>query len=132
MAMSRSDIMRRIRSRDTQPELAVRKILRELGYTGYRLHRKDIPGRPDIAFIARKKAILVNGCFWHGHDCAEGARRPKSNQAYWLPKIERNRERDAANETLLLGEGWSCLVVWDCELKDLGSLANRIAAFMRQ
>ncbi len=132
MAMSRSENMRRIRSSDTTPELVVRKALRELGYRGYRLHRKDVPGKPDVAFLGRKKAILVHGCFWHGHDCAEGLREPKSNQDYWLPKIERNRERDAVTEVRLAEAGWSYLVVWDCELKDAEALRHRLSEFMEQ
>jgi DNA mismatch endonuclease, patch repair protein len=131
MAMSRSENMRRIRSKDTSPELVVRRALRALGYTGYRLHRKDVPGKPDIAFLGRKKAVLVHGCFWHGHDCAEGIRKPKSNQDYWLPKIDRNRQRDAANEDRLTATGWSFLVIWDCELKDAEELRERLSAFMR-
>ena len=82
----RSANMRAIRSANTLPELAVRRALLENGFGGYRLHRKELPGKPDIAFLGRKKAILVNGCFWHGHDCAEGLRRPRSRQYYWLPK----------------------------------------------
>ncbi|MGB4592329.1 MAG: very short patch repair endonuclease, partial [Coriobacteriia bacterium] len=83
MAISRSENMRRIRSRDTAPELLVRKALRQLGHVGYRLHRRDLPGRPDVAFVGKQKAIFVHGCFWHGHDCAEGQRTPKSNLDYW-------------------------------------------------
>lgn len=86
MAMSRSENMRRIRSTDTAAELVVRRALRSLGYTGYRLHRRDVPGRPDVAFVGRRKAIFVHGCFWHGHDCAEGVRKPKSNQGTGFPR----------------------------------------------
>jgi DNA mismatch endonuclease (patch repair protein) len=132
MAMSRSDNMRRIRSKDTLPELVVRRLIRSLGFTGYRLHRKDIPGKPDIAFIGRKKAIMVNGCFWHGHTCKEGLRRPKSNETYWLPKIERNCERDTLNESRLTSEGWSVLTVWECEIGDLESLSRELADFLNQ
>lgn len=132
MAMSRSDNMRRIRSTDTAPELDVRRILRDLGYSGYRIHRKDVPGKPDIAFIGRKKAILVHGCFWHGHDCAEGSRKPKSNQDYWVPKIDRNRERDAANAARLTAAGWSAMIVWECELKDAEAVTKRLRAFMAE
>ncbi|MHB8761759.1 MAG: very short patch repair endonuclease [Coriobacteriia bacterium] len=132
MAMSRSDNMRRIRSRDTEPELAVRRILRSQGFTGYRLHRKDVPGKPDIVFLGRKKAILVHGCFWHGHDCAEGSRKPKSNQDYWVPKLDRNRERDVANAVRLTNAGWSAMIVWECELKDTDALARRFRVFMAE
>src|SRR5690242_17430109 len=93
-ASQRSENMRRIRGTDTGPELAVRKLCRELGLKGYRIHRKDLPGKPDIAWVSRKIAVFIHGCFWHGHDCVEGARRPKSNRSYWLPKIERNQQRD--------------------------------------
>ncbi len=130
MAMSRSENMRRIRSKNTAPELAVRRLLRSLGFMGYRLHRKDIPGKPDIAFIARKKAIMVNGCFWHGHTCKEGLRRPRSNQAYWLPKIERNRERDALNESRMKGAGWAVLTVWECEIGDEAGLSRQLRDFL--
>jgi DNA mismatch endonuclease, patch repair protein len=130
MAMSRGENMRRIRSVDTVPEMAVRRTLRQLGHTGYRLHRRDLPGKPDVVFVGRKKAILVHGCFWHGHDCAEGSRKPKSNQDYWLPKIERNRERDAVNEQRLADAGWSVLVVWECEIRDADDLARRLEALM--
>ena len=130
MAMTRSENMRRIRSKDTAPELAVRHMLRALGFTGYRLHRKDLPGRPDVAFIGRRKAIVIHGCFWHGHDCKEGLRKPRSNQDYWLPKIERNRQRDAKHLAELTQLGWDVLTVWECELRDLDALAARLAAFM--
>ena len=122
--------MRRIRGKNTGPELAVRGLLRALGFTGYRLHRKDFPGRPDVAFIGRRKAILIHGCFWHGHDCKVGRREPKSNRDYWLPKIERNRRRDAAHQVELARLGWSVLTVWECELRDLPALSARLAAFM--
>lgn len=126
----RSANMRAIRSKDTQPELIVRRALREAGYTGYRLHRKDLPGKPDIAFIGRKKAIFVHGCFWHGHDCREGFRRPQSRQDYWIPKISGNQARDAHHRARLACEGWDILVIWDCETSR-DDLAERIAAFVR-
>jgi DNA mismatch endonuclease, patch repair protein len=124
--------MRRIRAKNTSPEMVVRRLLRHIGFTGYRLHRKELPGRPDIAFMGRKKAIVVNGCFWHGHDCREGSRIPKSNQAYWLQKIEKNRIRDGANSEEMSRRGWRVLVVWECECKDLMILEERLRAFMHQ
>ena len=130
MGISRSENMRRIRGKDTRPELTVRKLLRSLGFPGYRLHRKDLPGRPDVAFVGRRKAVLIHGCFWHGHDCKVGRREPKSNRDYWLPKIERNRRRDAAHQVELARLGWSVLTVWECELRDLPALSARLAAFM--
>ena len=128
--MDRSAVMRRVKARDTGPELIVRKALRQLGYTGYRLDRKDLPGRPDIAFIGRKRAIFVHGCFWHGHDCRRGARTPKTNAAYWTAKIARNRARDAAAEEALADLGWRSLSIWECELKDQPALAARLAGFL--
>ena len=128
--MDRSAVMRRVKARDTGPELIVRKALRQLGYTGYRLDRRDLPGRPDIAFIGRKRAIFVHGCFWHGHDCRRGARTPKTNAAYWTAKIARNRARDAAAEAALADLGWRSLSIWECELKDQPALAARLAGFL--
>ena len=118
MALSRSEIMRRIRGKNTIPEIAVRRILRVLGFSGYRLHRKDLPGSPDIAFVGRRKAIFVNGCFWHGHSCKVGMRKPKSNQEYWIPKIERNILKDTLDFKGLEDVGWKVLVVWECEIID--------------
>lgn len=126
----RSENMRRIRSKHTGPELAVRRLVRSLGCTGYRLHRKDLPGKPDLAWIGRRLAILVHGCFWHGHECKEGSRRPKSNQAYWLPKIERNRTRDRENVHDLQAAGWRVLTVWECELADGPKLTKRLRRFL--
>lgn len=112
----RSENMRRIRSQDTTPELAVRKLVRSLGFTGYRIHRKDILGKPDLAWIGRKLAILVHGCFWHGHNCKEGSRKPKSRADYWISKIESNRNRDHTQQAILESLGWRLLVVWECEI----------------
>lgn len=128
-ASRRSANMRAIRSKNTKPELKVRTQLRQLGLTGYRLHRKDIPGRPDVAFIGRKKAILVHGCFWHGHDCQEGRRRPSSRQDYWVPKISSNQARDARNAEALRAAGWDVLVVWECGASCV-DLADRLRAFV--
>ena len=129
MAMSRSDNMRRIRSKDTAPELAVRRLICGLGFSGYRIHRKDLPGKPDLAWIGRKIAIFVHGCFWHGHDCAEGIRMPKSNLDYWIPKICRNRQRDAECIATLEAKGWHVLVIWECEIKDKVALSDKLTGF---
>jgi DNA mismatch endonuclease (patch repair protein) len=128
--MDRSEVMRRVKARDTGPERRVRALLREAGLTGYRLDRRDLPGRPDVAFIGRRAAIFVHGCFWHGHDCPRGARAPKANAAYWGAKIARNRARDAAAEAALAAMGWRVLTVWECGLRDAG-LSARLAAFVR-
>ena len=125
----RSENMRAIRAKHTKPELAVRHALRQAGFTGYRLHRRDLPGKPDIAFVGRKKAILVHGCFWHGHDCREGLRRPRARPEYWLPKISGNQARDARHQKDLISQGWSVLVIWECEISD-PALAQRLADFV--
>ncbi len=123
--------MRRVKARDTKPEMLVRRLLRDLGQKGYRLDRKELPGRPDIAFIGRKQAIFVHGCFWHGHGCARGARVPKTNTDYWLAKIGRNRARDVAAVTALTAIGWSSLTIWECELKDQITVSARLADFLK-
>jgi DNA mismatch endonuclease, patch repair protein len=126
----RSENMRRIKSKNTSPELAVRSLLHVMGYR-FRLHARELPGKPDIVFRRRKKAILVHGCFWHGHDagCAD-SRRPKSNRRYWNPKITGNKERDARNLAVLRKEGWQVLVVWDCQIQDTPKLRRLLERFM--
>src|SRR5271154_4762783 len=112
----RSATMRAVKSRDTGPERAVRRLLSGIA-RGYRLHRADLPGKPDIVYIRRKLAIFVHGCFWHGHDCPRGARPPKANADYWQAKIARNRARDARTLAALEAMGWRALAVYECELK---------------
>lgn len=126
----RSENMRRIRGKDTAPELAVRKLCREIGFPGYRVHRKGLPGKPDLAWIGRKLAIFVHGCFWHGHDCAEGIRKPKSNLDYWIPKIERNKQRDAESLSALRAAGWDVFVVWECEISEKANLSMKLQRFL--
>lgn len=126
----RSENMRRIKSRNTLPELKVRQTLRALGFTGYRLHRKNLPGSPDIAFIGRRKAIQIHGCFWHGHDCKEGRREPKSNIEYWRPKLARNRARDNEHIAAMTNLGWTVLTLWDCQLRDADILTSRLKLFL--
>src|SRR5215470_20195055 len=101
----RSAVMRRVKGKDTSPELKVRRLLRKLG-VGYRLHRADLPGKPDIAMPGRRLALFVHGCFWHGHDCARGSRVPKQNRDYWTTKVARNRARDARTQAELAALGW--------------------------
>ena len=120
--------MRAIPSRNTSPELAVRKILHPIA-PGYRLHRKDILGNPDIAYIGARRAIFVHGCFWHGHDCARGARVPKSNTAYWIAKIARNRARDTRHGEALRALGWRVLIIWECELREAARLKGKLRRF---
>jgi len=120
--------MRAVKGRNTGPEKVVRKLVRAIA-PGYRLHRRDVPGNPDIAFLGRKLAIFVHGCFWHGHSCTRGARLPKNNAAYWATKIERNRARDRATRAKLRKAGWRSLVVWECELRD-SKLSRRLRNFL--
>jgi DNA mismatch endonuclease (patch repair protein) len=117
----RSSVMRRVKGKDTAPEMRVRRLLTRMGLR-YRLHRQDLPGRPDIVMPGCKLAIFVHGCFWHGHDCARGARVPKANRDYWLSKVARNRARDLAHTAALQAGGWRVLTVWECALKDEAKL----------
>ena len=121
--------MRAVKSKDTTPERMVRKALRAIG-VGYRLHASDLPGRPDIIFRGRKKAIFVHGCYWHGHSCKRGARLPKSNTAYWTAKIGRNKERDQQAQSDLQKMGWSVLMLWECEIKDASALETALKRFL--
>ena len=126
----RSEIMANIRAKDTKPEMAVRRLIHSLGYR-YRLHRKDLPGQPDLVFSSRRKLVFVHGCFWHQHTC-KGAHLPKSNRSYWKPKLERNRARDAEHLKVLTSMGWKCIVVWECELKHLERVQQRLSRFLDQ
>lgn len=121
--------MSRIRSKDTQPEIAVRSILHRLGYR-FRLHRKDLPGRPDIVLPKYRKILLVQGCFWHGHECRLGS-KPKSNEGYWSAKIQANRDRDVRNIDSMVRQGWSVLQVWECEIRRLTGLPEKLEAFLK-
>ena len=123
----RSAVMRRVKGRDTAPELAVRRVLRQAG-VGYRLGGAGLPGRPDVVMKGRRIALFVHGCFWHGHDCARGARQPKANAEYWLAKIGRNRERDAHNEAALKADGWTVVTVWECDMRRPDFATNLVAS----
>ena len=112
----RSAVMRRVKGRDTAPELKVRRLLRD-GGIGYRLGGCGLPGRPDVVMKGRRIALFVHGCFWHGHDCPRGARQPRSNADYWLAKIDRNRERDGRVAAELAAAGWRVLTLWECGQK---------------
>lgn len=127
----RSRIMRAVKGQDTKPELVVRRLAHGMGYR-FRLHRKDLPGKPDLVFPRLHKVVFVHGCFWHGHDCARGSRQPKSNADYWHTKITRNRQRDAAHLVALREKGWSAAVFWECELKAPSQVARRLKGFLRQ
>ena len=125
----RSFIMSKVGQKNTKPEIILRRALHALGYR-YRLHRRDLPGTPDIVFPSRRKVILVHGCFWHGHGCRWG-QLPKSRPEYWRPKIETNQERDKKTLTALREAGWEPLVVWQCELRDPDTAIQRVEAFLR-
>lgn len=124
----RRRIMQAVHGKDTGPEWIVRRLLHGLGYR-YRLHPKDLPGKPDMIFPARRRAIFVHGCFWHAHGCRYG-KPPKSRPLYWLPKLERNKARDAEKIAQLEALGWRALVVWQCETKDLRVLTGRLLGFL--
>lgn len=125
----RSEIMRAVKGRDTKPEMIVRGLLHRMGYR-YRLHRTDLPGKPDIVFTSRKKVIFVHGCFWHGHSCKRGSRQPKSNVEYWRAKIDRNVERFASQLEELINSGWVALTLWECELGDVEYLEKVLQNFL--
>lgn len=120
--------MRAIRSKGMLPELKVRRLTHNLGYR-FRLHRKELPGKPDLVFTSRRKVIFVHGCFWHSHNC-KIAHVPKSNLEYWLPKLQRNQVRDRKNAAALRANGWKPLIVWECETRDEDVLRKRLAAFL--
>lgn len=125
----RSRIMRAVKGRDTAPEMQVRRLVFGLGYR-YRLHRKDLPGKPDLVFIGRRKVVFVHGCFWHGHDCRRGCRTPKTNVNYWRNKLARNRARDAANVAALETKDWRVLVIWECDLRRNVQITSRLRRFL--
>lgn len=127
----RSKIMRAIRAKNTKPEIAVRQILHQLGYR-FRIHPRHLPGKPDVAFTRRKKAIFIHGCFWHQHpdpNCRD-AKAPTSNTGYWAPKLARNRQRDTENEQQLRLAGWDLLILWECELQPTAELEQRLRNFL--
>lgn len=123
--------MARVRSTDTTPELTVRRLVHAMGYR-YRLHRKDLPGCPDLTFVARKKVILVHGCFWHQHQCKRGRRPPATRRSYWRRKLQRNIERDGQVRRKLKRLGWRVLIVWECALRParLTQTTRRIRRFL--
>lgn len=125
----RSANMRAVRSRNTKPEIVVRKIAHQLGYR-FRLHRTELPGTPDMAFIGKRKAIFVHGCFWHQHTGCKRATMPKSNVDFWQSKLARNVGRDDEQMRSLNANGWKALVIWECETKNKLQLANRLRNFL--
>jgi DNA mismatch endonuclease (patch repair protein) len=126
-AAQRSHIMKSVRTRNTQPEVQVRRLLHRLGLR-FRLHPRALPGRPDAVLPRHRTAVFVHGCFWHAHGCPKG-QPPRSRQDYWEPKLERNQQRDRAAIAALEASGWRTLVVWQCELKDIAALEERLQGF---
>jgi DNA mismatch endonuclease (patch repair protein) len=126
----RSANMARIRSAHTKPEMVVRRTAHRLGFR-FRLHRRDLPGKPDLVFVGRKKIIFVHGCYWHGHGCKVGGTGAKSNQSYWGPKIARNKERDGLAITALNEAGWGVLVIWECETRNPAQLVRKLLRFLK-
>ncbi|WP_243925144.1 very short patch repair endonuclease [Pseudodesulfovibrio sp. S3-i] len=129
MKTKRSSIMSSIVSKDTKPEIQVRKLLHALGYR-FRLHRKDLPGTPDIVLPRRKSVIFVHGCFWHLHPGCKRATMPKTNVEFWEKKLKGNVSRDAKAIEQLQDLGYRCLVIWECETKNLDELTDRLTAFL--
>ena len=122
--------MRAVKSKNTGPELLVRRLVHANGYR-YRLHTTALPGCPDLVFPGRKKVVFIHGCWWHGHDCVRGARIPKTNVDYWTRKVRRNRARDLASRERLLADGWGVLALWECELKNEALVLKRLLQFLR-
>ena len=125
----RSERMRRIRSVNTKPERLAGRMLREMGYL-YRAHVKCLPGKPDMVFSQRKKAIFIHGCFWHRHKGCRHSRMPRTRLSYWRPKLFANRKRDIVNHMQLRRRGWGVLVIWECELKRAGKVRGRLVRFL--
>jgi DNA mismatch endonuclease (patch repair protein) len=130
---ARSERMSRVRGKDTAPEMYVRHLIHALGFR-YRLHGKDLPGRPDLVFRSHRKVIFVHGCFWHRHKqrACKLARLPKSRLDFWLPKLNMNHMRDLKNQRKLATLGWKYLILWECELNDRAFLEKKISSFLAE
>lgn len=122
--------MRRIRSEGMKPEIAVRRLAHRLGFR-FRLHSRNLPGKPDLVFPRRRKVVFVHGCFWHQHRNCKVSRIPKSNTEYWIPKLERNKERDLEIKTALRKLHWKCLVVWECQTENIDGLSKALLRFLK-
>jgi len=121
--------MRQITKTDTSPEMVVRRLCHSMGFR-YRLHRRDLPGTPDLVFPGRGKVILVHGCWWHRHNCKLGRREPKTRRNYWIPKLEKNVSRDRRVRRQLRRDGWSVMTVWECQTRDPEKLSRRLFRFL--
>lgn len=129
-AEQRRACMRAVGGKDTAPEMRVRRLAHSMGYR-YALHAKNLPGKPDIVFVSRRKIIFVHGCFWHKHNCRHGSVSPATNSGYWNAKRERNAQRDREHVKALRKNGWHVLVIWECWTRDLSSLSKRLQGFLR-
>lgn len=129
ISQSRSANMRAVKSKNTGPEMIVRRLLFGMGYR-YRLHCSKLPGAPDLVFSARMKVIFIHGCFWHQHGCKRSLAKPKANAEFWQNKLQKNKDRDIETAIALQVAGWQSLVVWECELKDRGNLAIVLKNFL--
>ena len=127
----RSEIMSKVRNKDTRPEMIVRRLVHGLGFR-YRLHCSDLPGKPDLVFSKKRKIIFVHGCFWHRHEGCKLARMPKTRIDFWQRKLTNNKERDKENVQKLQAAGWDVLVVWECETKDIAGLTERVTGFLKK
>ncbi len=127
----RSEVMRAVKSKDTGAEMSVRRMLHGAGFR-YRLHRKELPGKPDMVFVSRRKVVFIHGCFWHQHPNCEAAKRPKSNLDYWNAKLNSNLERDIKSLAALEEQGWKAFIVWECRLRDRALLLAELKAFLHE
>jgi len=125
----RSACMAAVGSKDTGPEMRVRRLAHSMGYR-YALHSRKLPGKPDLVFVSRRKIIFVHGCFWHRHNCRHGSTSPTTNSEYWKSKRERNAGRDKTHIRALRKDGWKVLVLWECWTRDLRSLRLRLQSFL--
>ena len=125
----RSELMARVRDKHSKPERVVRRMAHRLGYR-FRLHRKDLPGTPDLVFPKSQKAILVHGCFWHRHTGCNRTTSPKTRSAYWADKFETNKRRDKIKQRRLRQLGWDILIIWECETLNIDKLAKRLSSFL--
>lgn len=131
MGITRSENMRRIRSKDTTPELFIRRLVFKMGYR-YRLHGKRLPSKPDLVFASHKKVIFIHGCFWHQHKNCKETHYPKTNVDYWLPKLRENKARDKENQTKLKKLGWAFLIIWECQINTPEKLIIQIKKFLNR
>lgn len=126
----RSEVMAKIRAKNTKPEIAIRSLLHGMGYR-FRNHASKLPGKPDVCLAKHRTVIFIHGCFWHNHCRCRDGRLPKSNLAYWRPKIEGNVARDKKHKRALRYRGWRVLTIWECELKNIERLQNKIDKYLR-